>query len=163
MEMSILRSVRSALVVAAFVAMALCASATALAEADGAADRTLLEQGRATYERICFACHTMTPPPRNAPPIVGLAAHLRARFANRDDAVAHIVDYVRAPSAAKSVLPPQAIQRWGVMPPLALPEAELRAVASWLWQQYDPAFQHQMPGMGMGMGGPPPGRGPRGP
>jgi mono/diheme cytochrome c family protein len=162
--MSIMRSIRSALVVAAVVTLVLGASATALAEADGAAERTLLEQGRATYDRICFACHTMTPPPRNAPPIVGLAAHLHARFANRDDAVAHIVDYIRAPSAAKSVLPPQAIQRWGmVMPPLALPEAELRAVASWLWQQYDPAFQHQMPGMGMGMGGPPPGRGPRGP
>lgn len=161
-----MRSIRSALVVAAVVTLVLGASATALAEADGAAERTLLEQGRATYDRICFACHTMTPPPRNAPPIVGLAAHLHARFANRDDAVAHIVDYIRAPSAAKSVLPPQAIQRWGmVMPPLALPEAELRAVASWLWQQYDPAFQHQMPGMGMGMGlgGPPPGRGPRGP
>ena len=155
-----MRSIWSALVAAALLGAAF----PALAGAKDAAERALLEQGRATYDRICFACHTITPPPRNAPPIVGLAAHLRERFRTRDDAVAHIVDYVRAPSAEKSVLPPQAIQRWGVvMPPLALPEAELRAVASWLWQQYDPAFQHQMPGMGMGMGGPPPGRGPRGP
>jgi cytochrome c5 len=160
MEMPTMRSIRSALVAAGLLG----AASPALAGAKDAAERALLEQGRATYDSICFACHTMTPPPRNAPPIVGLAAHLHERFATRDDAVAHIVDYVRAPSAEKSVLPPQAIQRWGVvMPPLALPEAELRAAAAWLWEQYDPAFQHRMPGMGMGMGGPPPGRGPRGP
>jgi cytochrome c len=158
--MPTMRSVRSALVATALLG----AASPALADAKDAAERALLEQGRSTYDRICFACHTITPPPRNAPPIVGLAAHLHERFPKRDDAVAHIVDYVRAPSAGKSVLPPQAIQRWGmVMPPLALPEAELRAVAVWLWEQYDPAFQHRMPGMGMGMGGPPPGRGPRGP
>jgi mono/diheme cytochrome c family protein len=158
MEMSTMRSVRSALVAIAL----LSAASPALGGAKDAAERALLEQGRATYDRICFACHTFTPPPRNAPPIVGLAAHLHERFRKRDDAVAHIVDYVRAPSAEKSVLPPQAIQRWGVvMPPLALPEADLRAVAAWLWEQYDPAFQHRMPGMGMG--GPPPGRGPPGP
>lgn len=154
-----MRSIRSA-----FVATALLSAAfPALAGAKDAAERALLEQGRATYDRICFACHTLAPPPRNAPPIVGLAAHLHQRFQKRDDAVAHIVDYVRAPAAGKSVLPPQAIQRWGgVMPPLALPEAELRAVAIWLWEQHDPAFQHRGPGMGMGPGGPPPGRGPPG-
>lgn len=79
--------------------------------------------------------------------------------------VAHVVDYVRAPSARKSALPPMAIERWGVMPPLALPDAELRAVATWLWEPHDPAFPHRGMGAGAGMrrGGPPPERGPAAP
>ena len=157
-----MRSVRSALVATAL----LSAASPALAGAKDAAERTLLEQGRATYDRICFACHTITPPPRNAPPIVGLAAHLHERFAKRDDAVAHIVDYVRAPSAEKSVLPPQAIQRWGVRDAAArasrggAARRRLLAVGAVRPRLPAPNAGH---GDGDGAGGPPPGRGPPGP
>lgn len=135
---------------------ALLVLVAARTQADDDPEAKLLAEGRAVYDRTCAACHTLAPPPKTAPPIVGLAAHLRERFATREQAVAHIVAYVPAPSPSMSVLPPMAVQRFGLMPPLPLPEAELRAVASWLWQQYDPAFQHRGMGMGAGPGGPSP-------
>ena len=41
---------------------------------------------------------------------------------------------------AKNAVEPQAITRFGLMPPSALSEAELRAVAGWVWDQFDPAM-----------------------
>jgi cytochrome c len=107
-----------------------------------------LALGEQLFQRVCSACHSLEAPPRSAPPMTHVARHYRQAFADPADGVARIVEFVRAPSAEKSVLPAQARERWGLMPPLPLPDAELEAVARYVWQL--PAPQRGMGGRGMG-------------
>jgi len=101
-----------------------------------------VELGRQVYDRSCSVCHTLRPPPALAPPVVGLVDHYRDRFEDPDSAMAHIVDFVRDPAKEKSALPPEVWDRWELMPPMPLPEEDLRAVARWMWAQYDSTFTH---------------------
>jgi hypothetical protein len=59
---------------------------------------------------------------------------------------AYLVACFKKPDKQKSI-DPQAITRFGLMPAIALPDAELRAVAEWFWSQSNPAF-----GLGGGRG-----------
>jgi cytochrome c len=107
-----------------------------------------LALGEQLFQRVCSACHSLEAPPRSAPPMTHVARHYRQAFADRADGVARVVEFVRAPSAENSVLPPHARERWGLMPPLSLPDAELEAVAQYVWQLSEP--QRGMRGGGMG-------------
>jgi cytochrome c len=114
------------------------------ARADDAAPAAQLALGEQVFDRLCSACHTMDAPPGAAPPMTHVARHYREAFADRNEGVEHMTAFIRAPSAERSVLPARARERWGLMPPLILPEAELRAVAEYVWQ---------LPAPGRGMGG----------
>ncbi len=96
--------------------------------------------GQAIYERNCQLCHSMQPPSEAAPPIIGLASRYRQVFGNRDEAVSAMVSFMKAPSAEKSSLGPNAVNRFGLMPAMTLEDEELGSVAAWLWDQYDPEF-----------------------
>ncbi|NHQ60416.1 cytochrome c [Chlorobium sp. BLA1] len=102
--------------------------------------------GEAIFNRNCSVCHSVAPPPKSAPPIIPLSNRYHLQFHTKKEGVNHIVAYLKAPSKAKAV-DPQAITRFGLMPPLRLPDAELSAVAEWVWDQYNPNM-----GMGRGMG-----------
>ncbi len=93
------------------------------------------------YTASCQSCHSMRPPAKTAPPIVGLAARYRTVYGNRKDAVNAMVSFMKTPDAGKSALGPKAIQRFGLMPAMALSDKELEKVAGWLWDQYDPDFE----------------------
>jgi hypothetical protein len=69
------------------------------------------------------------------------------------DGVNHLVEYLKSPNKLNAV-DSQAIARFGIMPASTLPVAELRAVAGWVWDQYNPAM-----GRGRGFGGQGAGRG----
>jgi cytochrome c len=103
-----------------------------------------LALGEQLFQRVCSACHSLEGPPQMAPPMTHVARHYRQAFGDRERGTAHMVAFVREPSAERSVLPAHARERWGLMPPLPLPEAELRAVAEYVWQLPEP---------GGGMGG----------
>jgi mono/diheme cytochrome c family protein len=94
--------------------------------------------GQAVFDQICVACHTVQPPPNLAPPMMGIAGHYRDAFTDRDEAVAAMVAYIQSPDSAKSQLGAEAFRRFGIMAPLPLPEADLRAAAAWIWDMYDP-------------------------
>ena len=96
--------------------------------------------GNTIYTANCKACHAMQPPARTAPPIVALAGRYRAVHGNKADAVKAMVAFMKKPDAAKSVLGPQAVKRFGLMPAMALPDDQLATVSGWLWDQYDPNF-----------------------
>lgn len=96
--------------------------------------------GEELYTRNCEVCHSLRPPAKTAPPIAGLASRFRTVYGNKDDAVAAMVSFMKAPDAANTSLGPQAIQRFGLMPAMAMPDEELEKVAGWLWDQYDPNF-----------------------
>ena len=59
--------------------------------------------------------------------------HYRARFGTRDAVVERIAAWLAAPAADRSIMPAHMVERWGVMPPVALDEAQRRAVAEYVW------------------------------
>jgi len=92
------------------------------------------------FERHCRACHSKQPPPKTAPPVQGIASHYRKAFSSKEAAVRHMVRFMQQPDAESSILGEQAVTRFGLMPVMSLNTEELRRVAAWLWDQYDPAF-----------------------
>lgn len=96
--------------------------------------------GQELYRRHCSSCHSMTPPPETAPPVVGLAHFYHKAFDDREAGIRHIMEFIAHPEPGKSKLRAPAIARFGLMPPVELPKEELRRVAEWLWDSYDPAF-----------------------
>ncbi len=95
--------------------------------------------GQAIFQRNCTVCHAMNPPPKSAPPIVGVISRYHAKFQTKEEGVNHLVAYLKLPKRQNAV-EQQAITRFGLMPPSPLSEPELRAVAGWIWDQYDPAM-----------------------
>jgi mono/diheme cytochrome c family protein len=91
-----------------------------------------LAAGKRTVETVCATCHRAEPPHRTAPPLRMIA--MRYGMATRDsaEAIERIVRWVREPDAEQSLLPAHVIERFGLMPPLPLPEAELRNAAAYV-------------------------------
>ncbi len=125
---------RLPLIAAALLGLALPASAAT--EPDGAE----------VFTRTCATCHFARLDRARmgemaAPPMDMLAAHVRDAVGDdRDAFVAWMVDWVKAPSEAKSI-EPMAIRRFGLMPPIGdsfpgITDAELRAVAGWIHDEY---------------------------
>lgn len=92
-----------------------------------------LQEGERIYKETCALCHTMDPPPNLAPPMSHVARHLRESFADEAAAVAHVVDYLPAPAAERSILPEMARERFGLMPAQTLPRNLLEAVGRYVW------------------------------
>ncbi|MGB8247854.1 MAG: cytochrome c [Chlorobium sp.] len=102
--------------------------------------------GKALFDRNCGVCHSVNPPPKSAPPIVPIASAYHRQFASKAAGVSHMAAFLKSPSKAASKVDPEAITRFGLMPPVALGDAELKAVAGWVWDQYNS-------NMGQGVGG----------
>lgn len=119
--------------------LALGFSATASAAVDG----------KAVFDRNCSVCHSVTPPPKSAPPILPISARYHQRFSSRAEGIRHMADFIKSPAKAKVLADQQAITRFGLMPPVPLSPAELNAVAAWVWDQYSGGQW----GSGMGQGG----------
>lgn len=100
-----------------------------------------LPNGQELYARNCQVCHSMRPPAKTSPPIVRLATRYRTVYGNKEDAVKAMVSFMKTPDASKTVLGPQAIRRFGLMPAMSLSDKELEKVSGWLWDQYDPNFE----------------------
>jgi mono/diheme cytochrome c family protein len=96
--------------------------------------------GEALFRSNCSVCHSMQPPPKTAPPVLGIASHYRKAFSGRDEAVAHMVKFMQQPKEDASILGSQAVARFGLMPAMSMGTEELRRVAGWMWDQYNPAF-----------------------
>lgn len=92
-----------------------------------------IARGEQVYELVCSACHTLDPPPDSAPPMRHLVRHLRRDLATFEAFSEHVQSYVPAPDAERSLLPPMAIERFGVMAPLPLADDVLYSAAAYLW------------------------------
>lgn len=122
------------------VALSLGISNAAFSSEPSTKPETAPPSGKAIYQKNCSMCHSLKPPPKSAPPIVGMAAHYHEAFKDKDAAVEHMVKFMQAPDSSKSKLERFAITRFGLMPAMPLSEEELRAVSGWLWDQFDPKF-----------------------
>lgn len=107
--------------------------------------------GKAVFDKSCTACHSLMPPPKSAPPIAPIAMRYRQVFASKSQGVSHMVAFMKAPSKKAMVGDPQALARFGLMPPMQLSDAELKAVAEWVWDQGATGVGRG-PGMGAGRG-----------
>ena len=110
-------------------------------------------RGGELFEQVCTNCHTLTPPPNLAPPMMGVIGHYRDAFDDRDEALDAMVAYLQAPDPEASKLHSMAIERFGIMPAQPLPEEDLRTVTAWLWDGYDPELDPHAMGGRAGVGG----------
>lgn len=97
-----------------------------------------LDKGKAVFEKSCSLCHSYGPPPKTAPPMVGISQHYHENFkdTDTDKAVAYMVEFIKNPSKEKSMLLPIGLEKWGLMPAMNLHDEDLRAAAYWTWQIY---------------------------
>jgi mono/diheme cytochrome c family protein len=119
-------------------------------------EETRLAHGRTVFEQTCATCHTIDPPPLTAPPMSHVARHYLEAIPERTEAARRIARWIGAPSVEESVLPAHAIERHGLMPPLALSQRDREAVAMYVLTLADAQGGRGMGGMrgaGMGMGG----------
>lgn len=117
-----------------------------LSAADPAVD------GKSVFDRNCSVCHSIQPPPKSAPPIKPIAARYHQKFETRELGINYMVAFMKAPSKEKVIADPQALTRFGLMPAMSLTEAELKAVAGWVWDQYTPGSYGPGSGAGGGKG-----------
>jgi len=97
--------------------------------------------GQQLFDRHCSVCHSMEPPPKTAPPVLGIALHYREAFGDKTLATEYMVKFMQKPDSPLSKLEPAAIRRFGLMPPMSMSLQELKKVAAWLWDSYDPQFK----------------------
>ena len=105
-------------------------------------------RGEEVFNTVCATCHSMDPPMKLAPPMRMVIKHYLD--AELEDPWGSLRAWVAAPDSSRSVLPAHAIEKFGLMPPLVLPEEDLDALIDYLKVQaeVEPAGQ----GMGMGNG-----------
>lgn len=111
-----------------------------------------IARGETVYREVCSECHSIQPPPRLAPPLSHVASIVRGEVPDRAAFTQHIVTYVQGPSEERSLLPVQAIRRFGLMPAQTIDEARLRDAAAFVWTLADSA--QGMTGRGGGPGSP---------
>lgn len=109
-------------------------------------------RGEATFKSVCSTCHSIHPPALQAPPMAHVARHYLASDTSRTAVIERLVSWVREPSAERSLLPPMARERWGLMPPLLLPEEQLRDVAAYVLTLAESAPEGDARGMRHGRG-----------
>ncbi len=109
------------------------APALALAR-QGTTPQATIPDGETTFETVCATCHTMDPPPNKAPPMTHVARRYRMMFKTEAEGVEAITAWIAHPDTSRSKMPPMAIQRFGLMAPLPLPEAQRREVARYVWR-----------------------------
>ena len=124
--------------------------AALLAAAAPAAAQEPVTGGEATFKAVCATCHSIHPPAAQAPPMAHIARHYLDADTARTAVIERIVRWVREPANDRSLLPPMARERWGLMPPLQLPEAQAREVAAYVLTLADPAAGGAGRGMGRG-------------
>lgn len=109
------------------------------------------ERGATVFAETCAACHlesmsaeaTETADNLLAPPMNLLTTIIRKKTGNSEAAfVAHVVDFTVQPSREKVKAMAQAVDRFGLMPPItetapSVSADDLRAVATWLYSHYD--------------------------
>ena len=93
-------------------------------------------RGEELWQTRCTPCHSLYPPPKNAPPGFGIVMHYSERYREREQFAEAVARFVLAPAKDKSAMPPHAIERFGLMPGVAYPEGEIREIARWLWDTF---------------------------
>ena len=104
--------------------------------------------GAALYDAHCARCHLSDTRPPLAPPAAAVQARYRAAYPVREDFVAAVAAWIRAPDAARALMA-HAVEHHGLMPALDLaPELGERIAA----HLYEARFEHPAHPGGQGDG-----------
>ncbi len=87
-------------------------------------------RGEEVFKTTCATCHTLDPPMDKAPPMRMVIKHYLD--ADLEDPWGRLRSWIASPDSSRSVLPAHAIERFGLMPPLVLPEEDLDALMDYL-------------------------------
>jgi len=87
-------------------------------------------KGQSEFQQFCSACHEQGS--RLAPPVGQVSLHLNSAFDQFERAQVFIRDYVQSPDQNKALMP-GAVQRFGLMPALPLPDEVLNKVSHYFW------------------------------
>lgn len=91
-----------------------------------------VRSGKQVYESLCMACHSIEGPATVAPPIFAVKNHVVQVYPERDDFIKRVVEWVKAPDVDDPLMP-GAVRKFGLMPAMPLADAELTAVAEFLY------------------------------
>jgi mono/diheme cytochrome c family protein len=106
----------------------------------GAQERAAAADGAQVFTMVCAMCHSVQPPAKAAPPMSHVTAYYLRKHGDTTAAAAAIVAYLKKPEAARSLLPPMAIERFGLMPAQShLSDAQLNAGARYVLTLADTA------------------------
>jgi hypothetical protein len=103
------------------------------------------ETGKELFMKKCAICHKTTRPSDMstlvAPPIPGVAMHVKQRYPLRKDAMAFIESYAMHPQRSKALCMPQRIQRFGLMPSQKgkVTPQQLKKIAAYIVDNYPDA------------------------
>ena len=90
--------------------------------------------GREKFKVYCMSCHQFDMGPQMvAPPIFAVKNHYLQVHPEKGDFVRSVKTWVPAPAIEKSLMP-GAVKRFNLMPPLTLPEEDLEAIATFLYE-----------------------------
>jgi mono/diheme cytochrome c family protein len=101
--------------------------------------------GREKFKVYCMSCHQFEMGPQMvAPPIFAVKNHYLQVHPEKVDFVRSVKTWVPAPTIEKSLMP-GAVRRFNLMPPLALPEEDLEAIATFLYEANlrEPGWYHE--------------------
>lgn len=91
---------------------------------------------------VCSACHNPVLTPPLAPPMWGVQRRYKKLSHGKAQFITLVASYAKAPSEEKAVFS-HAVQALGLMPPVTLPESQLRNIASYIWEeQFAPPCVH---------------------
>ena len=113
----------------------------ALAPAAGYALSPEASEGQALYP-ACHVCHDPTLDPPLGPPMWAVQRRYRSASLDEEDFVERIIAFVKAPSLEQALITP-AVERFGLMPALPLPDEMLRKIAAYIWEaDFAPPCEH---------------------
>lgn len=104
------------------------------------------------FEAKCASCHTKTRPNDIsilvAPPIMGVARHVKMTYKTKEEAVNFIIEYTLNPQESKAVCLPDKLKHFGLMPSQKgqVTKEELTTIAGWIYDN----FGNQGQGLGRG-------------
>lgn len=94
--------------------------------------KTEQHPGEKVYKTSCMVCHVSEGRPSIAPPVFAVKNHVLAEYPERDEFIERVVGWVKAPNADGALMP-GAIRKFGLMPAITLNDADLQAVAEYLY------------------------------
>ena len=101
------------------------------------------------FEAKCASCHVKTRPDDIstlvAPPIMGVARHVKMTYRTKEEAVNFITDYVLDPQESKAVCMPGKLKYFGLMPSQKgqVSKDELNTIAGWIYDNFGSQGQGQ--------------------
>jgi mono/diheme cytochrome c family protein len=114
-------------------ALALSLLLLAWAPRAGAQAAAAVIDGKATFDVVCAACHSIDPPHKLAPPMSHVARYYKRHFATEGEFVDAVVQWVLKPEQERSKMPAHVIENFGIMAAFPLPEPQLREVAKYVY------------------------------